>query len=72
MLSLNHCRMHGKRAMRCCVPMLHLWIISHIKTLRDIFNNFWWFELRPLKITIDEAWKNLDEKALIDKHTTLP
>ena len=24
MLSLNHCRLHGKRAMRCCVPMLYL------------------------------------------------
>jgi hypothetical protein len=48
MLSLNHCRMHGKGAMRCCSPMLYLWIISHIETPRDIFNNFWWFDLRPL------------------------
>ena len=24
MLSLNHCSMHGKGAMRCCVPMLYL------------------------------------------------
>jgi hypothetical protein len=40
MLSLNHCRMNGKGAMRCCVSMLYLWIISHIETPRDIFNNF--------------------------------
>jgi hypothetical protein len=40
MLSLNHYRMHGKGAMRCCAPMLYLWIISHIETPRDIFNNF--------------------------------
>jgi hypothetical protein len=58
MLSLNHCRTHGKGAMRCCIPMLYLWIISHIETSRDIFNNFWWFDLRPLKVTIDETWKN--------------
>jgi len=45
MLSLNHCRMHGKGSMRCCSPMLYLWIVSHIETLRDIFNNFWWFDL---------------------------
>jgi hypothetical protein len=37
MLSLNHCRMHEKGAMRCCVPMLYLWIISHIETPRYIF-----------------------------------
>ena len=24
MLSVNHCSMHGKGAMRCCVPMLYL------------------------------------------------
>jgi hypothetical protein len=53
MLSLNHCRMHGKGAMRCCSPMLYLWIVSHIETPRDIFNNFWWFDLRPLKVTIE-------------------
>jgi hypothetical protein len=72
MLSLNHCRMHGKRAMRCCIPMLYLWIISHIETPRDIFNNFWWFDLRPLKVTMDETWKNWDEKAWIDKYAALP
>jgi len=70
MLSLNHCRMHGKRAKRYCVPMLRLWIISHIEMLRNIFNNFWWFGLQPLKIIIDETWKNLDEKAWVRKYTT--
>jgi hypothetical protein len=72
MLSLNHCRMHGKGAMRCCSPMLYLWIISHIETPRDIFNNFWWFDLRPLKVTIEETWKNWDETAWIDKYAALP
>jgi hypothetical protein len=41
---LNHYKMHEKGAMRYCILMLHLWIISHIKTLMDIFNNFWWFD----------------------------
>ena len=72
MLSLNHCRMHGKGAMRCCNPMLYLWIISHIETPRDIFNNFWWFNLQPLKVTIEETWKNWDETAWIDKYAALP
>ena len=40
MLSLNHYRTHGKGAMGCCIPMLYVWIISHIETPRDIFNNF--------------------------------
>jgi len=40
MLSLNHCRMRGKGALRCCVPLLHLWIFSHIETPQNIFNNF--------------------------------
>jgi hypothetical protein len=72
MLSLNHYRMHDKGAMRCCVLMLHMWIISHIKTLRDIINNFWWFDLRPLKIVIDETLKHLDEEAWVEKYAALP
>jgi hypothetical protein len=71
MLSLNHCRTHGKGAMRCCIPILYLWIISHIKTPRDVFNNFGWFDLRPLKVPIDKTWKNWDEKAWIDKYAAL-
>jgi hypothetical protein len=58
MLSLNHYRMYGKGAMRCCSLMLYLWIVSHIETPKDIFNNFWWFDLRPLKVTIEKTWKN--------------
>jgi hypothetical protein len=67
MLSLNHYRMLGKGAMRCCVLILHLWTISHIKTPRDIFNNFRQFDLLPLKIIIYETWKNLDEKVWVEK-----
>jgi hypothetical protein len=40
--------------------------------LRDIFNNFWWFDLQPLKIVIDETWNNLDEKAWMEKYAALP
>jgi len=72
MLSLNHCKTHGKKTMRCCIFMLYLWVISYIETLRDNFNKFWWFDLRPLKVTMDETWKNWDEKAWIDKYATLP
>ena len=72
MLSINHCRMHGKWAIRCCVPMVHLWIISQIETPRNIFNSFCWFDLRPLKIIIDETWKNLDEEAWVEKYVTVP
>jgi hypothetical protein len=50
MLPLNHYRTHEKEALRCCIPLLHLWIVSHIETPKDIFNNFWWFDLEPLKI----------------------
>ena len=71
MLSLNHCKMNGKGAMRCCVPILYLWIISHIETPRDIFNNFWWFDLRPLKVTMEETWRHWDEKAWIKNYTAL-
>jgi len=72
MLPLNHCRMHGKGAMRCCSPTLYLWIVNHIETPRDIFNNFWWFDLRPLKVTIEETWKNWDKMVWIDKYAALP
>ena len=67
-----HCRMHGKGVIRCRVLMLYLWSISHIKTPRDIFNNFWWLDLRPLKIIIGETWKNLDEKTWVEKYIALP
>lgn len=39
-LSLNHYRMHGKGAMRCCISLLFTWIVSHLKTPREVFNNF--------------------------------
>jgi hypothetical protein len=71
MLPLNHYRIHGKGAKRYYDLMLHLCIVSHIETPMDIFNNFWWFDLRPLKIIIDETWQNLDEKAWIEKYVAL-
>jgi len=39
-LSLSHCRLHGKGTMRCCVPQLFKWIVSHLKTSKQVFNNF--------------------------------
>ena len=47
-LSLNYCRMHGKGTMRCCIPLLFMWIVSHLETPRQVFNNFWWFNMRPI------------------------
>jgi hypothetical protein len=39
-LSLSHCRLHGKGTMRCCVPLLLKWIVSHLKMSKQVFNNF--------------------------------
>jgi len=72
MLSLNHYGMCGKEVIRCCVPILYLWIVSHIKTPRDIFNICLLFNLRPLEIIIDESWKDLDERAQVEIYVALP
>jgi len=39
-LTLNHCRRTGKGAMRCCTQLLYIWMVSHIKTKKLVFNNF--------------------------------
>jgi hypothetical protein len=31
-LSLNHCKKSGKGSMRCCVPLLFIWMVSHIES----------------------------------------
>jgi hypothetical protein len=64
--------MCGKEVIRCCVPILYLWIVSHINTPRDIFNICLLFDLRPLKIIIDKSWKDLDERAQVEKYVALP
>jgi hypothetical protein len=37
-----------------------------------VFRPFWWFDLQPLKIVMNETWKNLDEKAWVEKYLALP
>ena len=71
-MSLNHCRLHGKGAMRCCVPLLFMWIVSHLETSEKVFNNFWWFNMRPLELVLTKEWNDLDEKAWVKKYQELP
>ena len=71
-LSLNHCRSHGKGAMRCCIPLLFIWIVSHLETPKEVFNNFWWFNMRPLSLVLNEEWKGLDERAWVEKYQAIP
>lgn len=45
LLSLNHYILNGKRAIRCRVPLLFIWIVNHLETSREVFNNFLWFNI---------------------------
>jgi len=56
-LTLNHCKRVFNGTMRC-EQMLYIWLISHIETKKPIFNNFWWFSNKPLKIVKKEEWKD--------------
>jgi len=40
LLSLNHYNTHVKRSLRCCIPLMYLWIVNHIKTPRYILITF--------------------------------
>jgi len=71
-LSLNHCRLHGKGTMQCCIPLLFMWIVSHLETSKEVFNNFWWFNMRPLELVLTKEWSDLDEKAWVKKYQALP
>jgi hypothetical protein len=42
--------------------MLYIWLISHIETKKPIFNNFWWFSNKPLKMVKKEEWKDLSKE----------
>jgi hypothetical protein len=53
-LTLNHCRRSEKGVMRCCTQLLYIWMVSHIKTKKLVFNNFLWFTQRPLKLVEKE------------------
>ena len=71
-LTLNHCRKAGKGAMRCCTQLLYIWMVSHIETKKPVFNNFWWFTQKPLKLVEEEEWGDLDNQGWVDKLEGLP
>jgi hypothetical protein len=48
-ISLNHYRLHGKG----CNMMLYSFVV-HIGGKLEAFNNFWWFNMRPLKLVVSE------------------
>jgi hypothetical protein len=31
-----------------------MWIVIHLETSKEIFNNFWWFNIRPLELVLTE------------------
>jgi hypothetical protein len=35
-LTLNHCWRTGKGAMRCCMQLLYIWMVSHIETKKNL------------------------------------
>jgi hypothetical protein len=71
-LTLNHCRRSKKGAMRCCTQLLYIWMVSHIKTKKLVFNHFLWFTQRPLKLVEKEEWGDLDNQGWVDKLEGLP
>jgi hypothetical protein len=44
--------------MRCCVPLLFIWLVRHIETETLIFKKIWWFDQKPLKLFILKEWEN--------------
>ena len=44
-LSLNHCKKIGKGSIRCCFPLLCIWMVSHIEAKIPIFR--FCFVVRP-------------------------
>jgi len=57
LLSLNHCKRTDKGFMRCCVPLLFIWLVRHIETETPIFKNIWWFDQKPLKLFVSKEWE---------------
>jgi hypothetical protein len=70
-LTLNHCRRTRKGVMRYRTQLLYIWMVSHIETKKPVFNNFWWFTQRPLKL-VEEEWGDLDKQGWVDKLEGLP
>ena len=71
-LTLNHCRRTEKGAMKCCTQLLYIWMVNYIETKKLVFNNFWWFTQRPLKLVEEEEWGDLDNQGWVDKLEGLP
>nr|XP_034889980.1 uncharacterized protein LOC118030067 [Populus alba] len=71
-LTLNHFRKTGKGVARCCIQLLYIWMVSHVETKKPIFNNFWWFNQKPLKIVEKEEWGNLGDQGWMKKLQELP
>ena len=72
LLTLNHFRKTGKGAVRCCTQLLYIWMVSHVETKKPIFNNFWWFNQKPLKIVEEEEWGILGDQGWMEKLQELP
>jgi hypothetical protein len=47
-------------------------MVSHVETKKPVFNNFWWFTQRPLKLVEEEEWGDLDNQGWVDKLKGLP
>ena len=60
-LSLNHCKKAGKGSMRCCVPLLFIWLVSHMESKTPLFRNFWWFNQKPLELFVSSEWENFSK-----------
>ena len=46
-------------------------MVSHIEMKRLVFNNFLWFNQRPLMI-VEEEWRDLDNHSWVEKLEGLP
>ena len=71
-MTLNHCRKAGKGAVRCCTQLLYIWMVSHVETKKPVFNNFWWFNQKPLRIVEEEEWGDLDNQGWVEKLKAIP
>jgi hypothetical protein len=47
-------------------------MVSHVETKKPIFNNFWWFNQKPLKIVEEEEWGILGDQGWMKKLQELP
>jgi hypothetical protein len=47
-------------------------MVSHIETKKPIFNNFWWFNQKPLKLVEEEEWGSLGDQGWMKKLQELP